>query len=65
MVKITVSNLEDMREKRPVLGKTAYKIRVKKLFRSQKAQTMAKQFAGKLRSTRSQVIKNNGAAARN
>ena len=45
MVKITVSNLEDMREMRPVLGKTAYKIRVKNLFRSQKAQTMAKQLA--------------------
>ena len=65
MVKITVSNLEDMREKRPVLGKTAYKIRVKNLFRRQKAQTMAKQFARKFRSTCLQVIKNNGAAASN
>ena len=64
MVKITVSNLEDMREMRPVLGKTAYKIRVN-LFRSQKAQTMAKQFARKFRSTCLQVIKNNGAAASN
>ena len=65
MVKITVSNLEDMREKRPVLGKTAYKIRVKNLFRSQKAQTMAKQFAQTLRSMRLQFIENNGAAASN
>ena len=48
MVKITVSNLEDMREKRPVLGKTAYKVRVKNLFRSQKSQSMANQFARKL-----------------
>ena len=65
MVKITVSNLEDMREKRPVLGKTAYKIRGKNVFRSQKAQTLAKQFAQKFRRTCLQVIKNNGAAASN
>ena len=60
-----MSNLEDMSEKRPVLGKMTYKIRVENLFRSQKAQTMAKQFARKFRSTCLQVIKNNGAAASN
>ena len=62
---LRLKDLEDMREKRPVLGKTAYKVRVKNLFRSQKAQTRAKQFARKLRSTCLQVIKNNGAAASN
>ena len=34
---LRLKDLEDMREKRPVLGKTAYKVRVKNLFRSQKA----------------------------
>ena len=39
---LRLTDLEDMREKRPVLGKMAYKARVKILFRNQKAQTMAK-----------------------
>ena len=32
---LRLKDLEDTREKRPVLGNTAYKIRVKNLFKSQ------------------------------
>ena len=62
---IDLRDLEEIQQKRPILGKTAYELSVKTLVRSQRAQTMAKRFAKKLRSTCLQVIKNNGAAASN
>ena len=62
---LRLKDLEDMRQKRPILGKTAYKVRVKNLFRSQKVQTTAKKIAKKLRSSCLEVIKNKVAAATN
>ena len=62
---LRLKDLEDIRQKRPVLGKLAYTQRVKALFRSKRAQDVAKQFAKKLKSTCKQIIKRKGAAARN
>ena len=62
---LRLKDLEDLRQKRPTLNKTAYTARVKTLFRTQKAQTMAKRFAARLRTTCKEVILNSGAAASN
>lgn len=59
---LRLRDLEDLRKKRPPLGKTAYRVRVKTLFRSQKAQTVAKQCAMKMRSKCKAVLNNAGAA---
>ena len=62
---LRLRDLDDLRKKRAVLGKTAYTTRVKALVRSKKAQTVAKQYAKKLRSTCKKIIQNKGAAAGN
>ena len=62
---LRLKDLDDMKKKRAPLGKTAYTLRVKSFFRSQRAQTVAKQCATKLRSACLKVIKNKGAAAGN
>ena len=56
---------EKARKKRRPLGKLAYTMRVKSVIKSQKAQTVAKNFAGRLRKACQQVIKRKGAAANN
>ncbi len=58
-------DLADLRKKRRPLGKLAYTLRVKSVVKSQKAQTVAKNFAGRLRKACQQVIKRKGAAADN
>ena len=62
---LRLKDLEDIRQKRPVLGKMAYIQRVKVLFRSKKAQDVAKQYAKKLKSTCKEIVNRKGAAARN
>ncbi len=37
-----VGDLEDLRNKRPALGRTAWTVRLKRLLKTQKAQTVAK-----------------------
>ena len=57
-------DLEDLRLKRPALGRTAYKQRVKNLLRSRRAQNVAKQkFAG-FKSVCKEVVLKQGAASR-
>ena len=60
---LRLKDLKDLRAKRPLLGKTAYKLRVKNLLRSQRAQQMAGRFAKKFRSICQKVVLNGGAAA--
>ena len=47
--KLRHMDLADLHQKRRPLGKTAYTMRVKGVIKSQKAQTVAKNFAGRLR----------------
>ena len=56
-------DLEDLRKRRPPLGKTAYIARVKSIMHSQKAQKVAKNYAVKFRKTCQQVVARKGAAA--
>ena len=58
-------DLNDMRKKRKPLGKTAYTARVKSVMKSQKAQAVAKSFAGRLRKTCQEVVDRKGCAADN
>ena len=62
---LRLMDLKDLRLKRKPLGKIAYVQRVKTLFRSARAQNVAKKFAKKFRSTCKEVLKNKGAGARN
>ena len=57
--------LADLRAKRAVLEKPAYVARIKSLIRSTRAQTKAKAFAKKFRSSCVQVVQRKGAAADN
>ena len=57
-------DLADLVARRPVLGKTAYKARIKKLLKSQRAQKVAKNFASNLRTVAARVVKKKGAAVR-
>ena len=63
--KLRVMDLEDLRKKRRPLGKTAYTTRVKGVIKSQKAQTVAKNFARRMRKACKQVADRSGAAADN
>ncbi len=57
-------DLADLVARRPVLGKTAYKARIKKLLKSPRAQKVAKNFASNLRTVAARVVKKQGAAVR-
>ena len=57
-------DLEDMVKHRPVLGKVAYRARVRAVCRSAKAMRVAKNPAGGLRKVCKEVIKEGGAATR-
>ena len=63
--KLRSMDLEDMRKKRRLLGKTAYTARVKGVLKSAKAQTVAKNVAGRFRNACKQVVDRKGAAADN
>ena len=63
--KLRSMDLEDLRKKRRLLDKTAYVARVKGVLKSAKAQTVAKNVAGRLRKSCKQVVDRNGAAADN
>jgi hypothetical protein len=63
--KLRHMDMLDLKKKRKVLGKTAYRERIKGVMRSQKAQVAAKAFAGKLRGACKQVVQRRGAAADN
>ena len=58
-------DLLDLRKKRKPLSKPAYISRVKNVIRSAKAQSVAKAYAGRLRSACRQVLARGGAAADN
>ena len=58
-------DLQDLKKKRKPLSKMAYKLRVQTVFRSKKAQDVAKACAAKFRATCREVSKKGGAAARN
>ena len=63
--KLRLMDLADLRLKRRPLGKTAYTLRVKRVMQTQKAQTVAKNFATRFRKACVQVVKRKGAAADN
>ena len=54
-------NLEDLRQKRPVLGKTAYRARVRSVLRSRKANATAASIAKGFRKVCRKVVANKGA----
>ena len=56
-------DLADLRLKRRPLGKLAYTTRVKNVIKSQKAQSVAKNFAKRFRKACQQVVDRKGAAA--
>ena len=60
--KLRAMDLADVVKGRPVLCKTAYAARVRKVFRSQKAQGVAMRYAGSLRKVCKVVVQKNGAA---
>lgn len=62
---LRLKDLEDLKKKRALPGKTAYTLRVKKLFKSRKAQRVAGQLARRFRNTCLQVVRNKGASASN
>ena len=59
--RLRAMDLNDALKKKPVLGKTAYAARVRRLVRTKKAQTVAKSFANSFRGTRRLVVKKKGA----
>ena len=61
---LRAQDFADLRARRKVLGKTAYTLRVKKLLRSARAQTVASNVALGLKRVCRQVIKNKGAASK-
>ena len=63
--KLRLMDLEDLRKKRRPLGRTAYTARIKGVLKSQKAQTVAKNFARRLRQACKQVDERRGPAADN
>ena len=56
--------LADLVARRPALGKTAYKERVKRILKSAKAQAVAKNLLGNLRTVAARVVKAGGRAVR-
>ena len=63
--KLRLMDLADLRHKRKPLGKTVYKLRVKRVTQSLAAQRVASRFATKLRGSCKQVVDRKGAAADN
>ena len=63
--KLRKMDLADLREKRALASKAEYIRRIKSVIQTNKAQTVAKAFAKKLRSTCKLVVKRQGAAADN
>lgn len=57
--------LGDLRKKRRPLGKTAHAARVKQVLKTEEAQTVAKNVAGRFRKACKQVVDRGGAAADN
>ena len=57
-------DLADLVNKRPVLGKIAYKTRIRAVIRSAKAQRVAKNYAAGLRKVCKEVVEKKGAMAR-
>ena len=62
---LRLKDLNDMKQKRACLGKTAYTLRVKALLRGRKAQNVAGQWAKKFRASCQAVLEAKGAAAGN
>ena len=64
--KLKRMDLADAMKKRPVLGKTAYKARVRNILKTKKAQTMAATYANinSFRKACKEVVKKKGAATR-
>ena len=56
-------DLDDLRKKRRPLGKVACTARVKQVLKTKKAQTVAKNVAGRFRKACKQVVERGGAAA--
>ena len=63
--KLRSMDLDDLRKKRRPLGKTARAARVKQVLKTRKAQTVAKNVAGRFRKACKQVVDRGGAAADN
>ena len=57
-------DLQDAVAKRPVLGKAAYKERIKRICKSKRAQSVAVNIAGGLKKVCLEVVANKGAASR-
>jgi len=62
--KLRALDLKDAVSKRPVLGKTAYRERVRRVLKSQKARTVAKNCTLGLRKVCKQVVQSGGIATR-
>ena len=63
--KLRRMDLEDLRQKRDVLSKPEYLLRVKRVLQTQKAQDVAKSYAKRFRKPCQQVADRHGAAADN
>ena len=59
-----LKDLADLRARRPAIGKTAYKARVRQLMKTKKAQAVASRIAEGFRKTCKEVRRKKGAAAR-
>ena len=62
--RLRLRDLNDLRAGRPVLGKTAYRVRVRNVLKSQKAQNVAKAKFNALKRVCQEVKKKHGAASR-
>lgn len=62
--RLRAMDLADLKAGRPVPGRTAYRERVKRLLRSQKAQTVARNFYSNIRTVAKRVKKAKGGAVR-
>ena len=62
--KLRAMDLADALAKRPVLGKTAYRARVRRVIKSAKSQTVAGNYAKGLRATCKRVVAAKGAAVK-
>eukprot|EP00959_Pyramimonas_sp_CCMP1952_P222698 4655599-Pyramimonas_sp.AAC.1 len=63
--KLRLLDLQDLRRKRALLGKTVCPARVKGVLKSAKDQTVAKNVAGRLRKACKQAVGRKGAAVGN
>lgn len=62
--RLRLRDLEDLRKGRPVIGKTAYRVRVKAILRSKAAQNVAKAKFNRLKKVCQEVFLKKGAASR-